>query len=177
MSTIRLPLLLGSLALFLAGCETQGIAPGGAQANSQLDRGAREIEPAPESRSYPEKKDVFQGAEYDPGVTELPGGARQVVMRVGEVREVFRGSAAIGDGQREMAFYLPPEARSVVQLVVETKGFTKYYFLRAVGQGDTVGGAVERRWLDLAGFDPQNTADEARIQAAIQAQPVLISVR
>ena len=139
---------------------------------------SNEIEPAPVSRSYPKNKDVFQGAEFDPGLANVPAGAKQLRLRVGEVIEVYRGSFAIGDGQREMAFYLPIEARSVVQLVVETDRlkFTRTYFLKAIAQGDTVGGVVESRWLAGDGITPSDTAAEARIQASVKAAPYLISV-
>ncbi|HKB57326.1 MAG TPA: hypothetical protein VKC51_07030 [Lacunisphaera sp.] len=171
-------LLFTSVALLLAGCESdQGPSPAVAQSATAMgDSRGKEIQPAPETKSYAGKKDVFQGAEYDPGMGNAPAGAKQVQLRVGEVIEVFHGSFALGDGKRELAFYLPAEARSVVQLVVETKGLTRTYFLKAVGQGDTVGGVVERRWLDSAGYNPVDTAAEARIQAAVKAAPYLISV-
>lgn len=137
----------------------------------------REIQPAPETKSYAGKKDVFQGAEYDPGAAgTLPAGAKRIALRLGQVVEVYHGNFVPGDGQRELSFYLPVEARGVVQLVVETKGFYRTYFLKAVGLGDTVGGVVERRWLDSSGYDPKDTASEARIQAAVKAAPFLISV-
>ena len=59
---------------------------------------------------------------------------------------------------------------------VEKNGFTRTYFLKAVGMGDTVGGVVECRWLDFDGYSPKDTAAEARIQSAIKASPYLISV-
>lgn len=168
---------LGLAALFLTGCEsTQGASPS-LDNQPATQTGAQRIDPAPESKSYTDKKDVFQGAEYDPGTSVMPAGARQVRLRYGQVTEVFRGSSALGDGQRELAFYLPVEARSVVQLVVESKGFTKTYFLRAIGAGDTVGGVVERRWLDSSGYNPLDTAAEARIQDAVRSAPFLISVQ
>jgi len=161
-------------ALLLAGCETtQGTAP--AVYNQPVVETGKRIDPAPVSQSYAGKKDVFQGAEYDPGTGPLPAGAKQVRLRVGQVIEVFRGSN-VPDGQRELAFYLPVEARSVVQLVVETRGLVKTYFLRAVGPGDTVGGVVERRWLNNEGFYPRDVAAEARVQDAVRAAPYLISV-
>ena len=43
--------------------------------------------------------------------------------------------------------------------------------------GDTVGGVVERRWLNSAGYDPETAADEGRIQSAVRAAPFLISVQ
>lgn len=162
-------------ALLLAGCETtQGPAP--SINNQQYVETGKRIDPAPESKSYTGKKDVFQGAEYDPGTGPLPAGAKQLRLRTGQVMEVYRGSNAPGDGQRELAFYLPVEARSVVQLVIETKNFTKTYFLRALGPGDTVGGVVERRWLNSEGYDPRDLASEARIQDAVRAAPYMISV-
>jgi hypothetical protein len=170
------PLLFGLAALLLSACEsTQGTSPAIATVQS-TQTGQQRIDPAPETKSYQGQKDVFQGAEYDPGVGPLPAGAKRLQLRVGQVIEVYRGSNMPGDGQREMAFYLPVEARSVVQLVVEQRGLVKTYFLRAVGIGDTVGGVVERRWLNSAGFDPDSLADEARIQNAVRAAPFLISV-
>jgi hypothetical protein len=168
---------LGLCALLLAGCDTtQGPSPS-LDTQPVTSTGAKRIEPAPESKSFADKKDVFQGAEYDPGTGAVPAGARQIRMNVGQVMEVFRGSRAIGDGQYELSFYLPVEARSVVQLVVETKGLTKTYFLRAIGEGDTVGGVVQRRWLDSSGYNPLDTASEARIQDAVRKAPYLISVQ
>lgn len=172
------PLLLTSVALLFAGCESdQGPSASINQPSTAMgDSRGKEIQPAPETKSYGGKKDVFQGAEYDPGMGSAPAGSKQIQLRVGQVIEVFHGSFAVGDGQRELAFYLPEEARSVVQLVVETKGMTRTYFLKAVGLGDTVGGVVERRWLSSNGYNPIDTAAEARIQNAIRATPYLISV-
>ena len=171
-------LLLTGVALLFAGCESeQGPSASITKPTTAMGDGrGKEVQPAPETKSYAGKKDVFQGAEYDPGMGNAPAGAKQVQLRVGQVIEVFHGSFAVGDGQRELAFYLPEEARSVVQLVVETKGMTRTYFLKAVGQGDTVGGVVERRWLSSNGYNPIDTAAEARIQNAIRATPYLISV-
>ena len=171
-------LLFTGVALLFAGCESdQGPSPTVAQSASATgDSRGREIQPAPDTKSYAGKKDVFQGAEYDPGVNVVPAGAKHVQLRVGEVIEVFHGSMTPGEGKRELAFYLPAEARSVVQLVVERKGVVRTYFLKAVGQGDTVGGVVERRWLSSNGYNPIDTAAEARIQNAIRATPYLISV-
>lgn len=169
-------ILLASLAvLLLAACDTdQGPAQiAGTQPATAM---GKPIEPAPESKSFPDKKDVFQGAEYDPGTGAMPAGARQLNLRLGQVVEVFHGSFAPADGQRELAFYLPEEARSVVQLVVESSGFKRTYFLRAIGLGQTVGGVVERRWLDGSGNNPKSTADEARIQNAVRTAPCLIAV-
>lgn len=161
----------------LAGCNSTPQGPSPAVNNQPAVQMGTRIDPAPESKSFSNVKDVFQGAEYDPGVGPLPAGAKRVTLRLGQVMEIYRGRAAPGDGEREMAFYLPVEARSVVQLVVEKKGFTRTYFLRAIGVGDTVGGVVERRWLNSAGYDPETAADEGRIQSAVRAAPFLISVQ
>lgn len=171
-----IPCLLSAALLALAGCETNdmGTAPGLDQVQSN-QTGQQRIDPAPQSKSYSETKDVFQGAEYDPGTAPMTANARRVQLRVGQVVEVYRSNIIPG-GAREMAFYLPVEARSVVQLVIETRGINKAYFLKAIGVGETVGGVVERRWLNSAGFDPDNMGDEARIQNAVRAQPFLISV-
>jgi hypothetical protein len=121
-------------------------------------------------------KDVIQGAGYEHGSGPLAAGARQIRLRPGQILAVFRGNATPGDDQRELAFYLPVEARSVVQLVVETKGSTKTYFLRAISSGDTVGGVVERRWLDGDGYNPRDTAAETRVRNAVRSAPFFISV-
>lgn len=179
----RLPslVILGCAALLLAACESTPQGPSPALANQTAAPVGQRIEPAPVSQAYPGAKDVFRAAEYKPSTGPSAPGAQHIRMRLGQLVEVYRGSFAPGDGQREMAFYLPVEARPVVQLIVETKGFTRTYFLRAIGPGDTVGGVVERRWLggnwiEGLGFSPNNAADEARIQNAIRTAPYLISV-
>lgn len=172
------PVLSALAALVLAACESTQQGTSRAVENQQHNQaGYQRIDPAPESKSYAGAKDVFQGAEYDPGTGPSVAGAKRINLRVGQVMEVFRGSYSPTDGQRELAFYLPVEARSVVQLVVETRGLTKTYFIKAIGVGDTVGGVVERRWLNSAGYDPRDTAAEARIQDAVRAAPYLISVQ
>ena len=176
---MKIPTLVTlSLAVaVLTGCDSTPQGPSVAATTAPATPVGTRIDPAPESKSFPKVKDVFQGAEYDPGTVALPAGAKRIVLRLGQVVEVYRGRGAPGDGEREMAFYLPVEARSVVQLIVESKGFTRTYFLRAIGVGETVGGVVERRWLNSAGYDPDNAADEGRIQGAVRAAPFLISVQ
>ncbi len=167
---------LSALSLLLSGCEsTQGAV--NAPRASTMARPADEIEPAPKSKSYTTKKDVFQAAEYDNRVTEMYPYARQVQLQVGQILEVYRGSSAIGDGEDEMAFYIPPEATSIVQLVVEKRGFARIYYLRGIAEGETVGGVVERQWLNLAGTAPRDAADESHIQNAIRGEPFLILVQ
>jgi hypothetical protein len=177
---MKKPLLLNAAlaltTLAFVGCETtQG--PSRAVTNQQTaGQMAPRIEPKPESKSFPGEKDVFRGAVHEMDESQIPPGAKRIQLRLGQVTEVFRGSFAPGDGQRELAFYLPIEARSVVRLDVETRGFTRTYFLKAIGVGDTVGGVVERRWLNSAGTDPNHAGDEARIQDAVRASPYFISV-
>lgn len=165
---------VGSLFL-LTGCETSQGAVNAPRASS-VGRPADEIEPAPVSKSFTQKKDVFQAAEYEHAATEQYPNARLIRMRVGEIVQVYQGSAAIGDGQDQMAFYLPPEAQSVAQLVIESRGFQRLYFLRGLAPGETVGGVVERDWLNSDHTRPKNAADEARIQNSIRGEPFLIFV-
>lgn len=102
-----------------------------------------------------------------------PRKGEYVKLRRGEIREVFHSSKG---AKPEMAFYLPPEGVHVVQVVIETKGSQVSYLLKALKPGRTVGGAVERQWLDREGFQPRNIADEARIQAAVKRSPLHIEV-
>ena len=132
--------------------------------------------PGPDTMTFMPVNDVIQGAEYEHGSGPLAADARHIRLRPGQILAVFRGYAAPGDDQRELAFYLPVEARSVVQLVVETNGFTKTYFLRAISPGDTVGGVVERRWLDGDGYNPRDAAAETRVRNAVRSAPFFISV-
>ena len=92
----------------------------------------------------------------------------------GEIVQIMQSSRS---ARPEIAFYLPPEATSVVQVVVERRGSQVNYFLKGLSPGKTVGGAVERAWLDQEGFRPRNLADEARIQAAVRRNPLHIEVR
>ena len=92
----------------------------------------------------------------------------------GEIVQVMTSSHS---ARPELAFYLPPEATSIVQLVVEKRGSEVNYFIKGLSSGSTVGGAVVRSWLDRSGFKPNNLADEARIQAAVKHNPLYIEVR
>lgn len=135
------------------------------------------VQPAPQSKSFPGKKDVFQAAEYDPAVAAAYPGAQRIQLRVGEVIPVYQGSASPANRGPELAFHVPIEGTSIVQVVVESNGFTRSYFLKGIGRGETVGGVVERRWLDDSGFQPLNVAMQGRIQNAIKTQPYLILVQ
>lgn len=102
--------------------------------------------------------------------------ATSLYLRLGEIRPVFESRGSLFTGPRE-AFYLPPEANGIVQLVVERKGSTACYFLKALRPGRTAGGVVQRAWLDKSGFRPKSIADEGRVQQALRNKPYYISVR
>jgi hypothetical protein len=92
----------------------------------------------------------------------------------GEIVQVMTCSRS---ARPQLAFYLPPEATSIVQLVVEKRGSEVNYFVKGLSSGHTVGGAVQRDWLDFGGFKPRNMADEARTQEALKHNPLYIEVR
>lgn len=177
---------LPALLVLASGCaSTQGVvAPTSAPAVAPAAPAAKPIEPAPVSKSY-RGKEAFQGAEYvvapaapttaSIAAAQYPN-ARQINLRVGEITQVYQGAVKSADGGPQMSFYLPPEATSVVQLIVEKKGFTRAYFLKALARGQTVGGIVQRNWLDAEGFRAASVTDEARIQSAVKAQPFILIV-
>ena len=105
---------------------------------------------------------------------DRPRKAPTAHLRRGEIVQVMSCSRS---ARPELAFYLPSEATSVVQLVVEKRGGEINYFIKGLSAGSTVGGAVERGWLDSSGFKPRNLADEARIQAAVKRNPLYIEVQ
>jgi hypothetical protein len=114
-----------------------------------------------------------------PQPTATPTGnpnVTRVSMRVGEIRPVLESKGSIFSPGPE-AFYLPPEALGIVQLVVERKGSTTSYFLRALKKGTTAGGVVQRSWLDKEGFKPKSITDEGRIQQALRNKPWYITVQ
>ncbi len=95
-------------------------------------------------------------------------------LRVGEVVEVFVFRDKLGTPRE--AFFIPLEGTRVVQVVKERAGNTDRYYLKARGKGKTAGGIVLREWLDAKGFKPKSVGDEVRIQAALKANPVYITV-
>jgi hypothetical protein len=103
----------------------------------------------------------------------IPAKAERVVVRVGGIVPVMESHT----GRGERAFYLPPEATRIAQVVKEKKGGKVTYFIKGHAPGKTVGGAVERAWLDKAGFRANNSADEARIQLMVRTHPLYIEVR
>lgn len=126
-----------------------------------------------ERRVVIEKPSPSSGSGAARKSTPTPKKGDHVKLRRGEVREVFRSSKKANP---EMAFYLPPEGVHLVLLVIETNGSQVSYLLKGLKSGRTVGGAVERRWLDREGFQPRNIADEARIQEAVKRTPLHIEV-
>lgn len=105
----------------------------------------------------------------------IPSGAQVARLSVGESKLIYTAKKRLF--KPAQAFYLPPEATSVVQLIVETKGRETNYFLKGRAPGVTVGGEVPRTWLDDSGYRPRNAADDARIQQQIKAAPLYIDVR
>jgi hypothetical protein len=73
-------------------------------------------------------------------------------------------------------FYLPPEANSVVQLIIQKHDDRRLFLLKAIGRGKTVGGFVLREWLDDSGFQPNSPLDESQIQHAVKSKPIYIIV-
>lgn len=117
---------------------------------------------------------AFDATEVIEVTPKEPEGRITIRLKAGEIRKVFHHDNKKSD--TEHAFYLPPEARSLVELVVEKGWGKRTYFLKGKARGETVGGVVERRWLDSRVRDPRSEPDEARIQAAIRKQPVFIVV-
>ena len=73
-------------------------------------------------------------------------------------------------------FYLPPEANSVVELIIQKRDGKFEFILKAIGRGKTVGGFVHREWLDDSGFQPKSELDETKIQHAVKSKPIFIIV-
>jgi hypothetical protein len=97
----------------------------------------------------------------------------QARLRPGEIQAIYtapRGSSP------QMAFYLPQEGVRYIQLIIEKRGSEVTYFAKGLRRGRTVGGAVEREWLDSSGFSPRSITDEARIQQALKRNPFYIEV-
>ncbi|PYJ28577.1 MAG: hypothetical protein DMF24_10890 [Verrucomicrobia bacterium] len=136
----------------------------------------------------PNKTDTFNaGRQVYHVEKKSPGGEKSVPSKKqpsrkaptarlnrGEIVQVMTSSTS---ARPELAFYLPREATSIVQLVVEKRGSQRNFFLKGLSSGSTVGGAVQRDWLDASGYYPRNPADEARIQAAVKRNPLYIEVR
>lgn len=120
--------------------------------------------------------------EYDPtpqapGKRPAAGGASapksNAVIAVGEVREVFNAASA-----PDMAFYVPATDPTIVQVVIEKRAFRKpVYFVKGIRPGTITGGLVPRSLLDKSGFRSNNILDEARVQTALKANPITISVK
>jgi hypothetical protein len=103
-----------------------------------------------------------------------PPKAEKILLRPAEIREVYHYLSK--EGEPERAFYLPPEGTSVAQVVIEKDKEGVTYYLKGLVPGKTVGGVVERAWLDKTGLAPKGLPEEARIQRAVKAKPYLITV-
>ena len=171
-----------ALAVLLGACTTVQQGPTGSNvarhpASPDLPEEMKTPVPHSTAPEYKGKEafDAVTVVEEGPRHMPVPPGAQSITLRMGEMREVYRQTWSINETQ--YAFFLPQEATNVVKLIVETHNFTKTYFVKAIGYGDTIGGVVERKLLDTEGFHPDNAADFARIQEALRKQPVFISVK
>mgnify|MGYP001270403974 CR=1 FL=1 len=181
LSRLRFLLPLAAAMLF-AACTTVQEGPVGSRTVKQPpkpDLPEEMLTPVPKAKSPEYKgKEAFSAVEVveeRSRTVPVPPGAQSVTLRMGETREVYRQTWSLMETQ--YAFFLPQEATNVVKLIVETHNLTTTYFIKAVGYGDSVGGVVERKWLAADGFHSDNAADFARIQDAVRAQPVFISVK
>jgi hypothetical protein len=102
-------------------------------------------------------------------------GPRKVVLRPGEIAEVFVFSDQFGVPRE--SFYVPLIGTRVVQLYMERHGRQDRWYVKGLARGTTVGGIVPRTWLDSSGFLPRSVADEMRIQAALKANAFYIEVK
>jgi len=134
----------------------------------------RELEQFTTEEVVTEKKTVKVQANPSSAFPSNPN-AQYVKLRVGEIRPAIESKGSLFAAAPE-AFYLPAEAIGVVQLIVEKKGATTTYFLKGLRKGKTVGGVVQRAWLDKSGFKPKTITDEGRIQQALKANPFYITV-
>ncbi len=136
------------------------------------DRDRFEYDPTPKKppAATPPKRG---GGSSGGGSSTAPGGS-VVTLALGEAREAYNAAGS----EPEMAFYLPETNPTVAQVVIERKFLrSAVYFVKGIRPGTVTGGIVPRSCLDKAGFRPKNIAEEARIQAAIKAQPITIRVR
>ena len=132
--------------------------------------------PSPVSVSYP-GTDAFQGATFkEPARHDPANRVEAILLAPGEIREVLRRPNRREDRLAGFAFHVPAEAVGIVELVVEQDGDAEVYLLRAIASGETVGGVVERRWLDDSGKVPRSRICEARIQTAIKNAPQFIRI-
>jgi hypothetical protein len=121
-------------------------------------------------------QDTFQADEVIvQKVTPKPEGdaRRTLKFDVDETRVIYE--EPISD-RPQWYFYLPPEANSVVRLIIQKQDDRLLFILKGVGRGKTVGGFVHRGWLDDSGLAPNSALDETLIQQAVKSSPVFILV-
>jgi hypothetical protein len=125
-----------------------------------------EYDPTPKA---PERTKPSSGGSS----SSSPASGIKAVISAGETREVFNSASAPG-----MAFYVPEMSPTIVQVVVEKKLFKKpVYLAKGIRPGVVTGGIVPRALLDASGFRPNNITDAARVQTAMKANPITITVR
>lgn len=135
-------------------------------ASSGIARDRFAYDPAPKS---PERAGSSSGSHR----SSPPASGIRAVISAGEIREVLNTAKAPG-----MAFYVPEMSPTIVQVVVEKRLFKKpVYLARGIRPGTVTGGIVPRALLDAAGFRPNNITDAARVQTAIKANPITLTVR
>jgi hypothetical protein len=129
-----------------------------------------EYDPTPKAPAKPRPP---SGGGSGSGGSSAPAAGIHAVIAAGEQREVFNSASAPG-----MAFYVPETSPTIVQVVVQKGLFKKpVYFARGIRPGTVTGGLVPRALLDASGFRPNNITDAAKVQAAMKASPITITVR
>ena len=121
-------------------------------------------------------QDQFQGDEVvvEKVYPKLEGNSRRTLkLQLDETRIIYEAPVS---AKPNWYFYLPPEATSVVQLIIQKRDDKRVFLLKAIGRGKTVGGFALREWLDDSGFQPNSPLDEAHIQQSVKSKPVFIIV-
>jgi|GEM_PF-5634723 len=135
-------------------------------AASGIARDRFEYDPTPKPSEKPRAPSTGTPASAQPS-------GIKAVIAAWETREVLNSATAPG-----MALYMPEMNPSIVQVVIQKGWFKKpVYLVRGIRPGTVTGGIVPRALLDRDGFRPNNITDAARVQAALKAYPITITVR
>src|ERR1035441_3952119 len=121
-------------------------------------------------------QEVFQGDEVvvEKVYPKPEGNSRRTLkLQLDETRIIYEAPVS---AKPNWYFYLPPEATSVVQLIIQKRDDKRGFLLKAIGRGKTVGGFALREWLNDSGFQPNSPLDEAHIQQSVKSKPVFIIV-
>jgi hypothetical protein len=121
----------------------------------------------------PKVKILPAPAQTSPAKQPASNHKNTILLKVGEIRPVFVTDST---QKPQLAFYLPPEGVPFVQLIVEKRGSQVTYFAKGMQRGRTLGGSVERAWLDRSGFSPASLPDEGRIQQALKSNPLFLTI-